>query len=72
MAREDAIDAVGKIVEVLSDKLYWVELVNGHRLLAHVSGRRRSNFERMSLGDVVEIRMSPYDLSKGCINVRDE
>ena len=72
MARDDAIDAVGKIVEVLSDKLYWVELVNGHRLLAHVSGRRRSNFERMSLGDVVEIRMSPYDLSKGCINVRDE
>ncbi len=72
MAREDAIEVAGKIVEVLSAQLYWVELVNGHRLLAHVSSRRRSNFERMSLGDVVEIQMSPYDLSKGRINVRDE
>ncbi len=72
MAREDAIEVAGKIVEVLSTRLYWVELVNGHRLLAHVSSRRRLSFEQMSLGDVVEIRMSPYDLSKGCISVKDE
>lgn len=72
MAREDAIEAAGKIVEVLSRVLYRVELVNGHRLLAHVSGRRRLSFERMTLGDVVKIQMSPYDLSKGCIVVKDE
>lgn len=72
MAREDAIEVAGKIVEVLSNALYRVELVNGHRLLAHVSGRRRLSFERMSLEDVVKIRMSPYDLSKGCITVKDE
>lgn len=72
MAREDAIKVAGKIVEILSNALYRVELVNGHRLLAHVSGRRRLSFERMTLGDVVKIEMSPYDLSKGSIVVTDE
>lgn len=72
MAREDAIRVEGKIVEVLPNTLFRVELPNGHRLLAHVSGKRRLNFERMSLGDMVTVQMSPYDLSKGCITLRDE
>jgi translation initiation factor IF-1 len=67
MARKDAIEAEGRIVEVLAVTLYRVELANGHRLLAHVSGKRRLAFERMSLGDRVKVEMSPYDLSKGSI-----
>ena len=71
MAREDAIRAEGKIVEVLPNTLYRVELANGHRLLAHVSGKRRLSFERMSLGDRVWLRMSPYDLTRGCITTNE-
>ena len=67
MARKDAIEAEGRIVEILAAALYRVELANGHRLLAHVSGRRRLAFERMTLGDTVKVEMSPYDLSKGSI-----
>jgi len=67
VAGEDAIRAEGTIVEVLSQRLFRVELANGHRLLAYVSGKRRLAFERMSLGDRVLVRMSPYDLSKGRI-----
>ncbi len=67
MARKDAIEAEGRIVEILAATLYRVELANGHRLLAHVSGKRRLAFERMTLGDTVKVEMSPYDLSKGSI-----
>ena len=67
MARKDAIEAEGRIVEILATCLYRVELANGHRLLAHVSGKRRLAFERMSLGDTVKVAMSPYDLSRGSI-----
>lgn len=67
MAREDAIKIEGKIVEVLPSPLYRVELANGHRLVAHVTGKRRQSIERMSLGEVVMVQMSPYDLSEGCV-----
>ena len=67
MAREDAISVKGRIVEALTRSLFRVELANGHRLVAHVSGKRRLAFERMSPGDEVTVEMSPYDLSKGCI-----
>ncbi len=67
MARKDAIEAEGRIVEILATTLFRVELANGHRLLAHVSGKRRLAFERMSLGDTVTVEMSPYDLSRGSI-----
>ena len=72
MARESTIEVEGRIVEILADVLYRVELVNGHRLVAHVSGKRRLVFERLSLGDCVTVRLSPYDLSKGSITARDE
>lgn len=72
MAREGTIEVEGRIVEVLADILYRVELGNGHRLVAHVSGKRRLVFERLSLGDCVTVRLSPYDLSKGSITSRDE
>jgi translation initiation factor IF-1 len=67
LARKDAIEAEGRIVEILATTLFRVELANGHRLLAHVSGKRRLAFERMSLGDTVKVEMSPYDLSRGSI-----
>jgi translation initiation factor IF-1 len=67
VARKDAIEAEGRIVEILATSLFRVELANGHRLLAHVSGKRRLAFQRMSLGDIVKVEMSPYDLSKGSI-----
>ncbi|HUD49332.1 MAG TPA: translation initiation factor IF-1 [Candidatus Baltobacteraceae bacterium] len=71
MAVPDAIEVEGRIVEVLAASLFRVELTNGHRLVAHVSGRRRLVFERLSMGDSVKVRMSPYDLSKGVITVNE-
>jgi translation initiation factor IF-1 len=72
MARKDAIEAKGRIVEILAARLFRVELANGHRLLAHVSGRRRLSFERMTLGDMVKVELSPYDLSRGSIMAASE
>jgi translation initiation factor IF-1 len=72
VARENAIQAEGRIVEVLAATLYRVELPNGHRLLAYPSGRRRLTFERMGVGDTVRVEMSPYDLSRGSITSVDE
>ena len=72
MARKDSIEADGRIVEVLAAALYRVELPNGHRLVVHVSGKRRLVFERLALGDCVTVRLSPYDLSRGSITARDE
>jgi translation initiation factor IF-1 len=71
MAVADAIKVEGRIVEILATRLFRVELANGHRLVAHVSGRRRLVFERMSVGDSVTVRMSPYDLSRGMITVNE-
>jgi translation initiation factor IF-1 len=72
VARKDAIEAEGRIVEILAARLFRVELANGHRLVAHVSGKRRLAFERMSLGDMVKVEMSPYDLSRGSIMAATE
>ena len=72
MARESTIEVEGRIVEILADLLFRVELSNGHRLVAHVSGKRRLAFERLVLGDCVTVRLSPYDLSRGSITARDE
>jgi len=59
-------------VEILADMLFRVELSNGHRLVAHLSGKRRLVFERLVLGDCVTVRLSPYDLSRGRITAGDE
>ena len=69
MAREGAIEAEGVIVEVLSNKLYRVELANGHRLLAYLAGKARLSFVRRAPGDKVQLEISPYDLSAGRIVV---
>jgi translation initiation factor IF-1 len=71
VAREEAIFVEGRVVEVLPNLIFRVELPNGHRILAHTSGKVRLNFIRLTLGDKVTVEMSPYDLSKGCITISD-
>ena len=72
MPGEEAIALEGTVVETLPNALFRVELPNGHRLLAHTSGRMRMNFVRLNVGDRVTVKCSPYDLSKGCIAFEDE
>jgi len=70
MAKKDAIEVEGKIVELLPNTMFRVELANGHRILAHISGKMRLNFIRILPGDKVMVEMSPYDLTKGRITYR--
>lgn len=68
--KEDVIEVSGKIVEALPNATFQVELENGHKILAHVSGKLRMNFIRILPGDKVTVEMSPYDLTKGRITWR--
>ena len=72
MPREEAIRVAGTVVEVLPNNLFRVELANGHRFVAHTSGKLRMNFIRLVSGDKVTVEMSPYDLSKGLIVLNEE
>ena len=72
MSREEAIRVAGTVVEVLPNNLFRVELANGHRFVAHTSGKMRMNFIRLVSGDKVTVEMSPYDLSKGLIVLNEE
>ena len=70
MSKEDVIEVRGKIIEALPNATFQVELENGHKILAHVSGKLRMNFIRILPGDKVTVEMSPYDLTKGRITWR--
>jgi len=70
MPRDDAIEVIGTVVKVLPATMYTVRLENGHEVLAHISGRMRKHFIRITAGDKVTLQMSPYDLSKGRITYR--
>ena len=70
MPKEEAIEVEGTIVEPLPNAMFRVELANGHRVLAHVSGKIRMNFIRILPGDRVLVELSPYDLSHGRITYR--
>ena len=70
MAKDDVIEVEGVILEALPNAMFKVELSNGHKILAHVSGRLRMNYIRILPGDKVTIEMSPYDLTKGRITWR--
>ena len=72
MAKQDAIEVEGTVVEALPNAMFQVKLENGHIVLAHVSGKIRMNFIRILPGDKVTIELSPYDLSKGRIIWRDK
>ena len=70
MAKNDMIRLQAKVIEALPNAMFRVELENGHRILAHVSGKMRMNFIRILSGDMVTVEMSPYDLTRGRIVLR--
>lgn len=70
MAKEEAIEVEGKILEALPNAMFRVELVNKHTILAHVSGKMRMHFIRLLPGDKVRVEISPYDLTRGRITYR--
>lgn len=70
MAKEEAIEVEGTIKEALPNAMFRVELDNGHKVLAHVSGKMRMHFIRILPGDRVKLELSPYDLTRGRITYR--
>ena len=72
MAKQGAIEVNGTVTEALANSMFRVELENGHQVLAHISGKLRTNFIKILPGDKVTLELSPYDLSKGRIIWRDK
>lgn len=70
MSKEDVIEVEGTVIEALPNAMFQVELENGHKVLAHISGKLRMHFIRILPGDKVTIELSPYDLSRGRITWR--
>ncbi|MDQ7820850.1 MAG: translation initiation factor IF-1 [Armatimonadota bacterium] len=70
MAKKDAIEVEGTVVEVLPNAMFRVQLTSGHKVLAHVSGKMRINFIRILPGDRVKVELSPYDPTRGRITYR--
>jgi len=68
--KEEAIEVEGKVVEPLPNAMFRVELDNGHKVLAHISGKMRMHYIRILPGDKVLVELSPYDLSRGRIVYR--
>ena len=72
MSKDDVIEMEGKVIEALPNAMFQVELPNGHRIMAHISGKMRMNFIRIYPGDKVTIEISPYDLTRGRITWRSK
>ena len=72
LSKDDVIEVEGTVVESLPNAMFQVELANGHKILAHISGKLRMNFIRILPGDKVTVEMSPYDLTKGRITWRSK
>lgn len=70
MAKDDVIEVRGTVEEPLPNAMFRVELENGHKILAHVSGKMRMHFIRILPGDRVLVQLSPYDLTRGRIVYR--
>ncbi len=70
MPKEDSIEVEGVVVEPLPNAMFRVELANGHRVLAHISGKMRMHYIKILPGDKVIVELSPYDLSRGRIVYR--
>ena len=71
MPKEDAIEVMGKVLETLPNAMFRVELDNGHKVLAHISGKMRMHYIKILPGDKVKIELSPYDLGRGRIIFRE-
>lgn len=72
MAKSDVIEVEGKVMENLPNAMFKVELENGHQVLAHISGKLRTNYIKILPGDKVKLEMSPYDLTRGRITWRSK
>ena len=72
MAKEESITVEGTVVEPLPNAMFNVELENGHRVLAHISGKMRMHFIKILPGDKVTVELSPYDLTRGRITYRSK
>ncbi|CAM3884458.1 MULTISPECIES: translation initiation factor IF-1 [Alicyclobacillus] len=70
MAKDDVIEVEGTVIEPLPNAMFRVELENGHKVLAHVSGKIRMHYIKILPGDRVTVELSPYDLSRGRITYR--
>ena len=70
MSKEESIEVEGTILEQLPNAMFRVELENGHKVLAHISGKMRMHFIRILSGDKVKVQLSPYDLTRGRITYR--
>ena len=70
MSKQDVIEVEGTVTEAYTNAMLQVELPNGHKILAHISGKLRMNFIRILPGDKVTIELSPYDLTRGRITWR--
>ena len=72
MTKEESIEVEGTVLEPLPNAMFRVELDNGHKILAHVSGKMRMHFIRILVGDRVKVQLSPYDLTRGRITYRQK
>jgi translation initiation factor IF-1 len=72
MPKGEGIEVEGRVVEPLSNAMFRVELPNGHRVLAHVSGKMRLHYIKILPGDKVVVELSPYDLTRGRIIYRSK
>lgn len=72
MSKDDVIELEGVVAEALPNAMFYVELSNGHRILAHISGKLRTNYIKILPGDKVTVEMSPYDLTRGRITWRSK
>ncbi|MDD6021518.1 MAG: translation initiation factor IF-1 [Acutalibacteraceae bacterium] len=72
MSKQDMIEVEGTVVEALPNATFTVELENGHKILASISGKLRMNYIRILVGDKVKVEMSPYDFSRGRITWRSK
>ena len=70
MSKQNAIERTGEVIEALANSMFRVELENGHEVMCHISGKIRINNIRIMPGDKVKVAMSPYDLTKGRIELR--
>ena len=70
MSKQDMLELEGVVVEALPNAIFQVELENGHKILAHISGKLRMNYIKILPGDKVTVVLSPYDLTKGRITWR--
>ena len=71
MPKQDAIEVMGTVLETLPNAMFRVELENGHKVLAHISGKMRMHYIKILPGDKVKIELSPYDLARGRITCRE-